>query len=471
MLYLKKYLMEGRTRTKMRYYQLLFTAFTVLLAATALASVNTDTSKSTLPAINYEYVPDLSFHEVEDRIACLESNVPLSYNKVVKSFIDYFAVRDREYTKLMMQRVNLYFPIFEYYLEKYGLPDELKYLSIIESGLNPVARSRVGAAGLWQFMPSTGRLFKLHQDFYIDERLDPYKSTEAACIYLKSLYNQFKDWELVLASYNAGPGKVRRAIRRSGYKKKFWEIYDYLPRETRSYLPQFVAMIYVLNHQQEHNLSVDYVLYPIKSDTIHVSNYADLKSIAQQLNVCYEDLTKLNPALKRGAIPPHAKNYPLRIPVDKMPQLIANRTEIMDSAAVNGKEELAKLARNQPGSTYGRHKIRHRVRSGEVLGKIAQRYQVRVSDIRRWNNIRGNLIRSGQSLNIWIKSGNQPQTLARSKSSTPKDIPSSKTHLVQPGDTLWEISLQYKGLTIEKLKKLNNLQNSRIKPGQTLIIG
>ena len=438
--------------------------------STANGYVASDTSKNVLPEIHYEYVPDLSFNEVADRISCLESDMPLSYNKVVKSFIDYFTVRDREYSKLMIQRVNLYFPIFEYYLEKYGLPDELKYLSIIESGLNPVARSRVGAAGLWQFMPSTGRLFKLYQDYYIDERLDPYKSTEAACIYLKSLHNRFKDWELALASYNAGPGKVRRAIRRSGYKKKFWEIYDYLPRETRSYLPQFVAMIYVLKHQKEHNLKVDYVFYPIKSDTIHVSNYVDLKTFAQQIDVCLEDIKTLNPALRRGAVPPHAKDYALRIPIDKMPYLQAHRKEILDSASVKGKEVLAKLAATQPGSTYGRQNVRHRVRSGEVLGTIAERYSVRVSDLRKWNRIRGNLIRSGQILNVWIKPGQQP-TVASVRTTTPQDIPTSKIHLVQPGDTLWEISLKYKGLTIERIKQLNNLQNNRIKPGQTLIIG
>ncbi|GJM29519.1 MAG: lytic transglycosylase [Cyclobacteriaceae bacterium] len=436
----------------------------------AQGNIASDTSKIVLPEMSYEYVPDLSYDEVADRLSCLELNVPLSYNKVVKSFIDYFSVRDREYTKLMIQRVNLYFPIFEYYLQKHGLPDELKYLAIIESGLNPVARSRVGAAGLWQFMPSTGRLFDLYQDFYIDERLDPYKSTEAACLYLKSLYTRFKDWELVLASYNAGPGKVRRAIRRSGYKKKFWEVYDHLPRETRSYLPQFVAIIYVMNHQQDHNLKVDYVYYPMKSDTIQVSHYVDLKSFAEQLNICYTDVMTLNPALKRGAVPPHAKNYPLRIPQDKMSFLAERRSEILDSAARNGKEELAKLASNQPGSTYGRHKVRHRVRSGEVLGSIAERYHVRVSDLRKWNNIHGNLIRSGQTLNIWVKSGQQ-QTLASRSPAKPQEVPSSKTHLVQPGDTLWEISLKYKGLTIEKIKQLNNLQNNTIKPGQTLIIG
>ncbi len=440
-----------------------------LSAFTASGYINADTSKNILPEIQYEYVPDLSYHEVGDRISCLASEVPISYNKVVKSFIDYFTVRDREYTKLMMQRINLYFPIFEYYLEKHGLPDELKYLSIIESGLNPTIRSRVGAAGLWQFMPATGRLFNLYQDFYIDERLDPYKSTEAACIYLKSLYNRFKDWELVLASYNAGPGKVRRAIRKSGYKKKFWEIYDFLPRETRSYLPQFTAMIYVFNHLDDHNLKVDYVFYPIKSDTIQVSHYVDLNSFAQQIDVCVEDIITLNPALRRGAIPAHAKKYPLRIPIDKMPHLLAHRKEILDSASIKGKEELAKLAATQPGSIYGRHKVRHRVRSGEVLGTIAQRYSVRVSDVRKWNNVRGNLIRSGQMLTIWVKPGQQ-QAVASSKSS-PINIPSSKTHLVQPGDTLWEISLKYRGLTIERIKQLNNLQNSTIKPGQTLIIG
>ena len=405
-----------------------------------------------LPEIDYEYVPDLSYAEVSDRLSCMDSEIPLEYNKVVKSFIDYFTVRDRTYTKLMMQRVNLYFPIFEYYLEKHGLPEELKYLSIIESGLNPTIRSRVGAAGLWQFMPATGRLFKLYQDYYIDERLDPYKSTEAACIYLKTLHNRFKDWELVLASYNAGPGKVRRAIRRSGYKKKFWEIYDHLPRETRSYLPQFVAMTYVLNHQEEHNLKVDQVFYPIKSDTIEVSQYVDLNTFAQQIDVCMEDIKTLNPALRRGAVPPHARKYPLRVPIDKMPLLLANRKQILDSSAVKGKEELAKLASTQPGSTYGRQKVRHKVRSGEVLGTIAERYSVRVSDLRKWNNIRGNLIRSGQLLSVWVKPGAQTNyssaidLLRRKTSRLPKLILSNLEILC--GKSL----LSIRGLPLRKLK-------------------
>ncbi len=427
-----------------------------------------DTLKSRILE-EYEYVPDFSFEEVEDRLSCMSSAVPLSYNKIVKSFIDYFTVRDRAYSKLMVQRMNLYFPIFEYYLEKHGLPEELKYLSIIESGLNTTARSRVGAVGLWQFMPSTGRMYKLHQDFFIDERMDPYQATEAACLYLKSLYKIFGDWELALASYNAGPGKVRRAIRRSGYKKKFWEIYKYLPRETRSYVPQFVAIMYVMHHLEDHNLFVDHLLYPMKSDTIHVNQYLDLQIFADQLDVCLEDLTKLNPALRRNAIPKEAKNYPLRIPQDKMPYLASNRQMILDSASKVDEAALKLIASQTPGSTYGKEKITYRVRSGDVLGLIAERYRVRTSDLRRWNNLRGNLIRVGQRLTIWVPPSQQTATARKPVKLQP--VPDSKVHTVRPGDTLWDISLMYKGLTIEKIKRLNNLNNNKIKPGQKLIIG
>ncbi len=453
--------------------RLMFVAILMWLAGAGLVAENNpdiwpgDSTKEAL--LSYEYVPDFSFQEVEDRLACLNSDVPLNYNKIVKSFIDYFTVRDREYTKLMIQRKNLYFPIFEYYLEKHGLPEEIKYLSIIESGLNTTARSRAGAVGLWQFMPSTGRLFKLHQDYYIDERMDPYQATEAACLYLKSLYKIFGDWELALASYNAGPGKVRRAIRKSGYKKSFWEVYKYLPRETRSYVPQFVAILYVMKHLNDHNIHTDRLLYPIKSDTILISQYLDLNTFAKQIEVCLEDMQKLNPALKRNAVPKEAKNYPLRVPTDKMPYLAANRQMILDSAAKVGQQKVELIAKKAPGSSYGKEKITYRVRSGDVVGTIAERYHVRASDLRRWNNLRGNLIKVGQPLTIYVKPGHQ--IVSAKKTSKTREIPNSKVHLVQPGDTLWDISLMYKGLTIEKLKKLNNLHNNKIKPGQKLIIG
>ena len=203
-----------------------------------------DHSLFALP-LDYEYIPAEETPElVADRLSCLQQTIPLPYNSNIHGFINFFTIRNREYTRLMLRRKDLYFPIFEKYLAKYNLPQELKYLSVIESGLNPRAISRASAVGLWQFMSFTGRYFNLYSDWYFDDRMDPEKSTEAACLYLKQLHSMFKNWELALAAYNSGPGTVNRAIRRSGYKRTFWEIYNYLPRETRSYVPQYVAIIY-----------------------------------------------------------------------------------------------------------------------------------------------------------------------------------------------------------------------------------
>jgi len=223
-----------------------------------------------------EYIPGDDDPEVfRDRLTCVQKNIPLVYNDKVHAFINYFTVKDREYTRLMMRRKNLYFPLFEKYLAKYNLPDELKYLAIIESGLNPRAVSRVRAVGLWQFMSATGRYYGLNNNWYIDERMDPEKSTDAACRYLRDLHRMFNDWELALAAYNTGPGNVRRAIRRSGYKKTFWEIYPKLPRETRSYVPQFVAIIYSMNHLEEHNFFDEGEEMLVRHDTVHVKSFVN----------------------------------------------------------------------------------------------------------------------------------------------------------------------------------------------------
>ncbi len=422
---------------------------------------------------HYDYIPDFTYDEIGDRLALIEDEVPLNYNQRVKAFIDYFTIKDRGYTRHILAEKDIFFPIFEEYLRKYDLPDELKYLSIIESGLNPNALSRVGAGGLWQFMPSTGRIFGLKSDWYIDDRMDPYASTEAACKYLKSLYKQFKDWELALAAYNTGPGNVRRAIRRSGYKKSFWEIYRYLPRETRSYVPQFVAMIYTLNYAEEHNLWMQENYIPAY-DTILVSGYFHLETFSNLTNVCLDDMLALNPQVKRGAIPDGRKEFALRIPSELKQDVVANRSTYYDSASKVGKKELEYLARNLPGSTYGRERHVHRVRSGDVLGKIAGNYGVRVVDIKKWNNLSSSMIRVGQRLNIWVlpayNSKTKDQYMVAKVSPTASSKQPSGYHRVQYGDTLWSISRKYDNVSVEEIRSLNNLSGNSIKEGQVLRI-
>ena len=423
-----------------------------------------------------EYVPGEDSPELyADRLSCLERNMPLTYNERVHAFINYFTVKDREYTRMMMRRKNLYFPIFEKYLAKYKLPDELKYLSIIESGLNPRAISRVRAVGLWQFMSATGKYYGLNNDWYIDERMDPEKATESACRYLKDLYNMFHDWELALAAYNTGPGNVKRAIRRSGYKRSFWEIYPYLPRETRSYVPQFVAITYTMNYLDEHNFFDEGEEMLPQFDTLQVSNFLHFETFAKLTGACLEDLQRLNPSIQRNAIPETKKTYTFYIPQATKDVLSLYRVAILDSASKIGRKELEVLAQNSEGSTYGRDRIVYKVKSGDVLGSIAIRYGVRVNDLRKWNNLRGNTIRVGQRLSIWQRNApSRSNTVLASNKTTRQSSPmpiTSKTYVVQPGDTLWDISKKFEGLTIEKIKTLNNLNNAKIQPGQKLIIG
>ncbi|MEO5600016.1 MAG: LysM peptidoglycan-binding domain-containing protein [Cyclobacteriaceae bacterium] len=425
-----------------------------------------------LPA-DLEYIPgDDDPTILQDRLTCLEKQIPLVYNDKIHAFINYFTVKDREYTRLMMRRKNLYFPLFEKYLAKYNLPDELKYLSIIESGLNPRAVSRVRAVGLWQFMSATGRYYGLNNDWYIDERMDPEKATDAACRYLKDLHRMFKDWELALAAYNTGPGNVRRAIRRSGYKKSFWEIYPNLPRETRSYVPQFVAIMYAMNHLDEHNFFDEGEEMLVSSDTVHVKSFLNFETLASLTGTCLEDFQRLNPSIQRNAIPQTTGKYVMRIPVTAKEQLVANRFAILDSASKVGKKEIELLAKTMAGTTYGRDRIVYKVKGGDVLGSIAMRHRVRVTDLKKWNNLKTDVIRTGQRLNIWSQTSTASKNTASSRnSSSIASIAGSKTYTVQPGDTLWDISKKFNGLTIEKIKMLNKLNNSKIQPGQKLIVG
>jgi len=420
---------------------------------------------------NLEYIPaEESPLLLADRLNCIQQTIPLNYNEKVDAFINYFTIRDRDFTRMALRRKSTYFPIFERYLKKYNLPEELKYLSIIESGLNPKAVSRAKAVGLWQFMPGTGRYFHLYSDWYTDDRMDPEKATEAACRYLSQLYTIFHDWELVLAAYNSGPGTVLRAIKRSGYKRTFMEIYDHLPRETRSYVPQYVAAIYAVRYAEDHNIFISDSDELPAYDTLQVKKFLHFETFAKLTGTCIEDMQRLNPQFLRNAVP-DGKSYTIKIPVKAKNVLSTERFAILDSSSKTGRTELSMLAQSASGSTYGRELTTYRVRSGDALGSIALRHNVRIDDIKSWNTLRGNLIHPGQLLNIWILPSTKV-TAAANRTVVPAPLPADgKVYIVQPGDTLWDISKKFEGLTVERIKTLNSLKGNKLQPGQKLIVG
>lgn len=428
-----------------------------------------------------EVIPDNTYAEIADRISCIQKDVPLVFNERVKAFVDYFAIKDRAYTRDIILKKERYFPIFSEALARYNMPDELKYLAIVESGLRPNAVSRANAVGLWQFISSTGKMYGLHSNWYVDDRMDPEESSDAAARHLRDLYRMFNSWELALAAYNCGPGNVRKAIRRSGYKRKFWEIYRYLPRETRSYVPQYVAITYLFNHLHEHGFSAQPEQFHPELDTILISQYFHVETFCNQAGLCLDDVLAWNPQIKRGALPEGTRNFGLKIPSDMKEGIVAKRSFLYDTASKVGKKQLEYLARNMPGSVYGRKKLVYRVKGGDVLGTIARQYGVRISDIRSWNGIRGNLIRVGQRLNIWVLPAYNSQTKklyiasAASKPVSEKVVPKApsisagRRYVVQSGDSLWSISMS-NNTSIEKLKKVNQLTSNVIKPGQSLVI-
>lgn len=427
--------------------------------------------------------PDPDADLIQARLSNLQRNVALTYNKRVKGFIDYFTIRNRNYLLVMERRKHMYFPIFEEILKKRGMPDEIKYLSVVESGLNPFAVSPVGAAGLWQFMPGTGMEVGLMVNEYVDERLDPYRSTEAACEYLSRLYRSFGDWELALASYNCGPGVVRRGMRRSG-RKTFYGIYDFLPGETRSYVPQYTSIAYVMNNFEHYGMSADSLQFPTLVDTIYFDQLVNFHVFCEELNLCYEDFSRMNPAIRTNILPEHIR-YPIRIPKDKMVEYWSRRHEINSCASVASdpvEVETTNKLRYQRSSgsstvhtrTAYRQKIIHTVKKGDVLGKIAGKYGVTSTQIKSWNNLRSNTVRLGQKLVIYrvnysgAKSGTNAIAKPSVKKTSSGSSSSAKYHFVQPGDSLWSISKQYGGIPVDKIKRLNNLKDNKIKVGQKL---
>lgn len=433
-----------------------------------------------------DYIPNVYPEVIKDRLACLEGEIELTYDKSVLNWIKLYTIRARGQAKRILERSSFYFPIFEEALKRHNMPQELKYLSIVESALVPDAKSWAAAVGLWQFIPSTGKSYGLQQDWFIDERMDIYKSTDAACRYLKFLHRYHGNWHLALAAYNCGPGRVNWAVKRAGGKNAdFWSIYRYLPRETRGYVPAFIAATYMMNYADEHFIFAENPQTFLPSDTILVSQFVNLESFANQIEVPKEQMFLLNPHLKKKAIPAYKKNYPLRFPASKRTYVDSNRVDILRACLRLTPRGVGFTAgSNQDASNIeGKQKVTHVVRRGQSLAYIALKYRVTVPNIRVWNRLASNLIYPNQRLAIWVPIPEQTtstpppsqatatQVADKGKSKKAKNPLKNVVHRVQAGDTLWGIAQKYPGTTVAKIRSLNNLgSRSNLVPGQTLVV-
>ena len=367
----------------------------------SLEVAEADTLKQTLPDSVYI-----------GRLQSMQSAVSLSYNTTVKNFITMYTVRKPKQVAVMLGLANYYFPMFEEALAKYDLPMELKYLPIIESALNPGANSTASAVGLWQFMYGTGKMYKLEITTFVDERRDPVKSTEAAVKFLRDLYNIYKDWHLVIAAYNCGPGNVNKAIKRCGNAKDYWKIYYNLPKETRGYVPAFIAANYVMNFYQSHNILPKSPDFPIVADTIMVNDYLHFNQISEVLGIPVEQIRSMNPQYRRDIIPASKeKSYSLVLPQDEISAYIENETTIHDhrrdeffpnNEIVNPQDYAVKA----PSNIKGRDKLVYTVKAGDNLGRIASLFNVHSSDLKYWNKMRKNVsFKVGQNITVYVPKG------------------------------------------------------------------
>ena len=387
------------------------------------------------------------------------------YNEPVKAYINAYLVKNRAKVGRMLGLAELYYPLFEETLDRYNLPLELKHLAIVESALNPTARSRSGATGLWQFMYRTGKIYDLNSTSYLDDRSDPYKSTVAACEYFRYLYDMFGDWQLVLAAYNGGPGNLLKAIRRAGGKRDYWEVRPFLRTETQGYVPAFFAVNYAMNYASENNV------YPVKPtffsyelDTVVISKQTNLKTLASVLEIPYAQVQFLNPTFRQDILPETKDGLALTLPKEKIGIFLTHQESIYDL----GKEVVNDAYTKQDEIMKDQRNV-HIVRSGETLSGIAARYRCPVSDLRDWNGIRGNLIRIGQDLVVYSQVATEPSS--SSKTTVTASDENARYHTVQDGDTLWDIAKK-NGISVDKLKELNNISNHyRLKIGSKLKIG
>lgn len=348
--------------------------------------------------------PEVSDSAYIARLQRIPAIIEMPYNDIVRKFIDMYAIRLRQKVAFMLSANNFYMPIFEEALDLNDLPLELKYLPVIESALNPIATSRQGAVGLWQFMLRTGQLYGLTVNSLVDERRDPIKSTYAAARYLKDLYEIYHDWNLVLAAYNCGPGTINKAIRRAGGETDFWKIYNYLPSETRGYVPAFIAANYIMNYYCEHNISPLEMRLPEGTDTIHITRNLNLNQVADVCKINIDELRSLNPEFKKDIIPLSTEPYALRLPNSIISKFLENEDSIYNykPEIYQARRTTVKAETQSTSSTKSKSgkAVYHRIRQGDTLGGIAAKYGVSVSQLRRLNGLRGNNIRAGKSLRV-----------------------------------------------------------------------
>ncbi len=444
-----------------------------LLLETKVSSIFFDEIKQyyipTTDTINVLEI-NLNAELLKERLLKINETTPfnIAFNPALEKIIKSYLKHRRKYYPNFMARAAYYFPMIEKYLDQYDIPLEMKYLALVESALKPKAKSRVGATGLWQFMYPTGKQYQLKVSSYVDERQDPIKATIAACKYLNDLYKIFGDWDLALAAYNSGPGNVSKAIRRSGGYKNYWNIRPFLPRETAGYVPAFYATMYLFTYAKEHNLrgNIPQIHY-FETDTIYIKKTVSFDQITEQTGIETSILQFLNPAYKIDIVPfIEGRPYFIRVPKKQSDIFLKNESKLYALADADA----AKREKPLPQYFEMDKRIRYKVRSGDYLGRVAHKYGVKVSDIKRWNGLKKNNLRIGQRLIIY------PKRLRVSKSLT-KKVSKDKLkgtpviYVVKKGDSLWTIAKKFKQVTVNQIKEWNNIWSAKsIQPGKKLKI-
>lgn len=423
-------------------------------------------------------VPDEVYVE---RLKKMNSFIQIPYNDIVRNYIIMYSEKMKQRMPYMLGLCKYYMPIFEETFDKHEIPVELKAMAIIESAMNPRAESRVGAKGMWQFMYNTAKSYGLHVDSFVDERMDPVKSCEAAALYMYDAYKMFGDWILAIASYNCGPGNVRKAIKRAGGSREFWDIWPYLPRETRYYVPAFVGALYTLEYYKEHGLKPESMVMPTGVDTLVIKKQLHLKQVSEITGAPIEDLRNLNPQYRHEIIPGHEREYILRIPYQYTGDFIEHEDTIYKHNAAVFFDPVA-IKKIKDGGDGVR--IVHKVKNGEYLGRIASKYNVSVAKIKKWNNLKSDNIRVGQSLVIY-RGGSGPatsQSSSKSSSSASSNTSASNktnsstaakghtTYTVKSGDSFYSIAKNYSGVSAQNIMDYNGLTSSKLKPGMVIKI-